>query len=192
MYVGNMAENYMIDNIEYSEAVCDLRRMLAHEREDIVEKLERVENFLKIADATGELLSMIDELKEELERQKEENDTLRQRLEETETRLSELSKLSAGVARKSSQDELLKALRTFVNKSKHKRIEKRMAVKEVVLELVIANNLVLPEDLATTIDSLDDEQPDSKVVNVAGNYNDIHNNDQVNMSDKQKADNGRK
>lgn len=184
MYVGNMAENYMIDNIEYSEAVCDLRRMLAHEREDIVEKLERVENFLKIADATGELLSMIDELKEELERQKEENDTLRQRLEETETRLSELSKLSAGVARKSSQDELLKALRTFVNKSKHKRIEKRMAVKEVVLELVIANNLVLPEDLATTIDSLDDEQSEPKVVNVTGNYNDIHDNGSVGLNEK--------
>lgn len=62
----------------------------------------------------------------------------------------------------------------------------------MVLELANANGIVFPEDLAATLDSLDDEQPDPKVVNVAGNYNDIHNNDQVNMSDKQKADNGRK
>ena len=89
-------------------------------------------------------------------------------------------------------EELLEALRIFINKSKQKRIEKRTAVKEMVLELANANGIVFPEDLAATLDSLDDEQPASKVVNVAGNYKDIHNNDQVNMSDKQKADNGRK
>ena len=84
-----------------------------------------------------------------------------------EMKLSELSKLSAGVAKKSSQDELLKALRTFVNKSKHKRIDKRIAVKEMVLEMAMANSVIFPEDLAATIDSLDDEQPETKVVNVA-------------------------
>ena len=97
-----------------------------------------------------------------------------------EMQLNEMSKLSASVAGKASHDELLKALRTFVNKSKQKRIEKRTLVKEMVLELVIANGIVLPPELAATIESLDDEQPAvTQVVNVAGNYNDIHDNEVV-------------
>ena len=79
--------------------------------------------------------------------------------------ICEMSKLSVGVAKKASQEELLKALRVFVNKSKRKKVEKRIAVKEMVLELANANGLVLPEDLATAIDSLDDEQPEPRVVN---------------------------
>jgi nucleoid-associated protein YejK len=99
-----------------------------------------------------------------------------------EMQLSEMSKLSAGVAKKASQDELLKAIRVFVNKSKRKKIEKRIAVKEMVLEMANANSMTLPEELAVTIDSLDDEQPEAKVVNVAGNYNDIHDNSNVNRA----------
>lgn len=100
-----------------------------------------------------------------------------------EMKLSEMTKLSGDVAKKSSQEGLLKALRTFVNKSKHKRIEKRMAVKEMLLELANANSIVFPEDLATTIDALDDEQSEAKVVNVTGNYNDIHDNGSVGLKE---------
>ena len=98
-----------------------------------------------------------------------------------EMQLNEMTKLSASVAGKTSQDELLKALRVFVNTSKRKRLEKRTLVKEMVLELVLANGIVLPEDLATTINSLDDEQVEPKVFNVTGNYNDIHDNKNVGM-----------
>ena len=49
----------------------------------------------------------------------------------------------------------------------------------MVLELAMANGVAFPEDLAASIDSLDDEQPEAKVVNVAGNYNDIHDNGSV-------------
>ena len=49
----------------------------------------------------------------------------------------------------------------------------------MVLEMANANGVLLPEDLATAIDSLDDEQLEPKVVNVAGNYNDIHDNSSV-------------
>ena len=136
--------------------------------------------YSKMADMTDELLSQIDDLKDENERLNAENDRLRQEVQEKEMKLSELSKLSAGVARKSSQDEVLKALRTFVNKSKRKKYEKRVAIKEMVLELAYANNLVFPDDLAATLESLDDEPSESKVVNVAGNYNDIHDNGSVN------------
>ena len=97
-----------------------------------------------------------------------------------EIQLKEMSQLSAGVAKKASQDELLKAIRVFVNKSKRKKIEKRIAVLEMVLEMVNANGIVLPEDLALAIDALDDEQTEARVVNVQGNYNDIHDNGNVN------------
>jgi hypothetical protein len=84
------------------------------------------------------------------------------------------------VAKKASQEEVLKALRVFVNKSKRKKVEKRIAVKEMVLELANANGVLLPEDLSAAIDSLDDEQVEARVVNVQGNYNDIHDNDSIN------------
>ena len=75
---------------------------------------------------------------------------------------------------------MLKALRVFVNKSKRKKVDKRIAVKEMVLELANANGVLLPEDLSAAIDSLDDEQLEARVVNVQGNYNDIHDNGSVN------------
>ena len=59
----------------------------------------------------------------------------------------------------STQEDFLEVLQKFVNRSKHKRIEKRIAVKEVVLEMAMTNNITLPEDLMQTIESLDDEKP---------------------------------
>ena len=165
---------------EYKEIMHDVQRALEGEKDRLTERIEQLEGVMKMADMTDELLSQIDDLKDENERLNAENDRLRQEVQEKEMKLSELSKLSAGVARKSSQDEVLKALRTFVNKSKRKKYEKRVAIKEMVLELAYANNLVFPDDLAATLESLDDEPSESKVVNVAGNYNDIHDNGSVN------------
>ena len=190
----------MEDNYDdFSEMAHDARRALERERERLMEQANQLDGCLRVLDATAELLAKIDSLTEEIEKRDAEIDSLHQQLHEEkersqtlEMRLSELSKLSAGVARKSSQEELLKALRTFVNKSKQKRIEKRTAVKEMVMELAVANGIVFPEDLAATIESLDDEQPDPKVMHVAGNYNDIHDNDRVDMDEKLKKDNGRK
>ena len=165
---------------EYKEMMHDVRRALGSEKERLTERIEQMEGFMNMADMTDELLSQIDDLKDENERLNAENERLRQEVQEKEMKLSELSKLSAGVARKSSQDEVLKALRTFVNKSKLKKYEKRVAIKEMVLELANANSIVFPEDLSATLESLDDEPSESKVVNVAGNYNDIHDNGSVN------------
>lgn len=165
---------------EYKEIMHHVQRALGSEKERLTERIEQLEGVMKMADMTDELLSQIDDLKDENERLNAENDRLRQEVQEKEMKLSELSKLSAGVARKSSQDEVLKALRTFVNKSKRKKYEKRVAIKEMVLELANANSIVFPEDLSATLESLDDEPSESKVVNVAGNYNDIHDNGSVN------------
>ena len=192
----------MKDNVnteELTEAVHETYRQLQNKLERKANEAEELKTQMRIMEATQKLLDEIERLNNDLEDYRSELDGLREQLQnekdknqQLEMRLSEMSKLSAGMAKKSSLEELLEALRIFINKSKQKRIEKRTAVKEMVLELANANGIVFPEDLAATLDSLDDEQPDPKVVNVAGNYNDIHNNDQVNMSDKQKADNGRK
>lgn len=177
---------------DFSEMAQDARRALERERDKLMERAGMLEAYLRVLDEIDEVLAekkrledKVEDLQHQLDEEKDRNQTL-------EMRLSELSKLSAGVARKSSQEELLKALRAFVNKSKQKRIEKRTAVKEMVMELAVANGIVFPEDLAATIESLDDEQPDPKVVHVAGNYNDIHDNDRVDMNEKPKKDNGRK
>ncbi|MBO7581500.1 MAG: hypothetical protein J6T38_08305 [Bacteroidaceae bacterium] len=174
---------------ELKETAQDARRALERERERMMEEVERMEGFLRVMDATDDLLAEIDRLNEELAERDAEMDNLHQQLQEEkeknqalEMKMAEMSKLSAGVAKKASQEELLKALRTFVNKSKHKRIEKRTAIKEMVLEIANANGIILPEDLAATIDSLDDVQPEAKVVNVQGNYNDIHDNGNVNRA----------
>ena len=98
---------------------------------------------------------------------------------ELEMKLMEMSKLSTGVAKKASEENVLKALRTYVNRSKRKTADKRAFAKSATLEIANANGLELPEDLKAAIESLDDEQTEAKVVNVAGNYNDVHDNKEV-------------
>ena len=186
---------------------CDgARRALDKERERIIEKLEMVDGLVQTMEAVDEIQTENESLKTEKEGLKTENEGLKTENEglkneneglrnqvqvekdqriKAEMQLKEMSKLSAGVAKKASHDELLKAIRVFVNKSKRKKVEKRIAVKEMVLEMANANGVVLPEDLAATIDALDDEQLDARVVNVQGNYNDIHDNTKVNIKDKE-------
>ena len=164
----------IINKEEMKEMAQDARRALGRERERMMEEVQRVDELLGLLDTTDELLVEVDRLNDELVGKDAELDNLHQQLQEEkersqalEMKMAEMSKLSAGVAKKASQEELLKALRIFVNKSKHKRIDKRIAVKEMVLEMAMANSVIFPEDLAATIDSLDDEQPEAKVVNVA-------------------------
>ena len=74
------------------------------------------------------------------------------------TKLNEMSKLVASMAKKSTEDNVVKFIRVFVNKSKHKTAKKRTLIKEMVLEFTYANGIVLPDDLMATIYALDDEQ----------------------------------
>ena len=165
--------------IDYSEMMRDARRGLEREREEFEEKVADLNNFLKMMDVTDEILAERDRLQQEAEALREQLQESNEREAKLEMQLKEMQKLSASVAGKASQDELLKALSTFVKKSKQKRLEKRVAVKEMVLELANANSIVFPEDVATLLDALDDERPEPKVVNVSGNYNDIHDNREI-------------
>lgn len=170
-----MNTNYVELGVWLGDAKRDLERN--HER--LKEEIEKIVYYQKALEATDELLSRIDSLQEELESQKAEIDSLRAQLQEKEVQLSEQRKLTTGMAKKSSEEDLLKAFRTYANRSKRKTADKRAFAKSAMLEIANANGLTLPEELAATIDSLDDEQPEPKVVNVAGNYNDIHDNGKV-------------
>ena len=155
------------------------RRTLDREREKMMERLELIDGLAQAMQAVDEILTENKSLKTELESLRTQLKMEKDLRTKSEIQLGEMSKLSAGVAKKASQEEVMQALRVFVNKSKRKKVEKRIAVKEMVLEMANANGVLLPEDLAMAIDSLDDEQLEPKVVNVAGNYNDIHDNSSV-------------
>lgn len=165
---------------ELKEEVRDARRALDSKCEETMERLQQMQGFSRVLEAAEQALDENAGLREEVKELREQLLEEKDLRTKAEIQLKEMSQLSAGVAKKASQDELLKAIRVFVNKSKRKKIEKRIAVKEMVLEMVNANGIVLPEDLALAIDALDDEQTEARVVNVQGNYNDIHDNGNVN------------
>ena len=144
---------------ELKEAAREVRRQLEREQERIAEEAQRLEQQLRTLDATEDLLAEIERLKDEGEGLRSQLQEEKERSTRLEMQLNEMGKMTASVAGKASQEEVLKALRVFVNKSKRKKLEKRIAVKEMVLELANANGLLLPEELAASIDSLDDEQP---------------------------------
>lgn len=164
---------------ELREASHDAVRALERERERYAEKVAEIDGYLRVVNGVDDVLAENERLSEELESMRamyDEEKALRTKLE---LELNEMKKLSVGVAKKSSQEEVIKAVSTFVNKSKQKRIEKRTMVKSIVLEFAMTNGLTLPEELMQTIDALDDERVEPKVVNVSGNYNDIHENRMV-------------
>ena len=168
------------------------RREFENEIERLEEKSVQLRNYMRALDAMGELLSENDSLKEENGRLGREYDRLQKEVEKKDMKLSELSKLSVGVAKKSSQDEVLKALRTYINISKRKTLSKRAAVKMVIMELANAIGLVFPEDMVATLEALDDEQSEPKMlvqgsmVMNAPTFNgpmyDVHSNEEVKLN----------
>ena len=143
---------------ELREAAREVCRQLEREQERITEEAERLKSFMFTLESTEEVLQENERLQGEIEQLRSQWQEEKERNTKLEMQLNEMSKMTASVAGKASQDELQKALRVFVNKSKRKKMEKRIAVKEMVLELANANGLILPQDLAASIDSLDDEQ----------------------------------
>jgi len=140
------------------------QRELERRLERMREEEKEVDNYLMAIEVARKLMS-------ENEKQTAEIESLREQLQEEkrlraemEMKMAEMSKLSAGMAKKSSEEDLLKALRTYANRSKRKTLDKRTFAKSAILEIANVNNLTLPEDLATTVESLDDEQAEPKIV----------------------------
>lgn len=149
---------------ELGEWLNDTRRDIERDRERLAEKMERMDYYRKALDITDELL-------QEAEALKTENETLREQLSaekklraEQEVKMAEMSKLSAGMAKKTSQDDLFKAMRSYLNISKRKSPGKREAAKMVFTELFTSAKLDLPEDIREMLDHLDDEQAEAKIV----------------------------
>ena len=182
----------------------DVRSGLDREKDLISKRCNEVNAYDRLLDALDEVFEEVDDLTEKVERKQEEIDDLDEQLEQKdaeiadlrrqllevkelklalETQLSELSKLSVGVAKKSSQDDMIRAMRSYLNISKRKTQSKREAAKMVFMELFSSAQVELPEDIKELLEHLDDEQTEGKVVNVTGNYNDIHDNSSVGMNE---------
>ena len=168
-----------INTEELLEAAEDTCRQLKREQEELDERAEQLKTRLQVAEATKSMLNRMKQLEDEnrllretneeqehqlqeKERQLQEKDILLKekdiQLQEKDTQLKELNKLSAGVAKKSSQDDVSKALRIYLNTSKRKTLAKREAAKTVFLELIAAAKLDVPEDIMDLLNHFDDEQ----------------------------------
>lgn len=153
-----------MDYIDLKEQLRDAERELEREREIVEEKIETLNGYLRVLHSVADLVKENEDLTEQVEMQKTEIDSLKQQLQEKEVRLSELGKLSAGVAKKSSHDDVSKALRIYLNTSKRKTLSKREAAKTVFLELITAAKLELPEDIMELLNHFDDENPEPQIV----------------------------
>lgn len=157
---------------QFEDWLHDAGRELDREEERLTEKAEQIKGYRKTIEIASNLLSENEDLKGEISGLRQQLQEEKEARAKVELQLNEMSKLSAGVVKKSSQDEVLKAVRTFVNRSKQKTAKKRALIKEMVLEFTYANGIVLPDDLMATIYALDDEQEVPTVVNVnAGGIN---------------------
>ena len=149
-----------IEMEEWKDWADGAQRELEHKLERMREEKEKVDNYLMAIEVARRLTS-------ENEKQVAEIETLRQQLQEEkrlraqqEVKLTEVSKLSVGMAKKASQDDLSKALRTYLNTSKRKTQSKREAAKTVFMEMLISAKLELPDDIMEQLEHLDDEQED--------------------------------
>ena len=104
-----------MNEIENIEELKEMARESYRRLQNIVErKIDEVEELkiqMRIMEATQLLLNEIDRQKEEINSLEEEIDSLHQQLQDKDMQLKELGKLSAGVAKKSSADDVSKAIR---------------------------------------------------------------------------------
>lgn len=169
------------NEIDYNELARFARKELNNEFDKLSQKAEQLKEYQVLLDGLETLIAINEKQREEIESLQQQLADEKRLREELDMKNKELNKLSTDVAKKSSEEGLIKALRTYVNNSKRKRPDKRALAKEAVWDMVLANKLTLPEDLSAAIECLDDDLADPKVVNVSGNYNDIHDNNTVNQ-----------
>ena len=156
-----------------------MRRNFEQQRDEYIDGVAQMEEYLEMLDLIDKLTKKNEELEEEIgSLQQQLADEKRQRAE-MEMKMNEMSKLSAGMAKKASQNDFEKALRIFLNTSKRKTMSKREAAKTVIMELLSSAKIEISDDVLELLDHLDDEQTEPKVVNVQGNYNDVHGNGEV-------------
>ena len=147
-----------INTEELLEAAEDTCRQLEREQEELEDRAKELRMRLQVVEATKSMLNRMKQLEDENRLLRETNEEQERQLQEKDMLLKELNKLSAGVAKKSSQDDVSKALRIYLNTSKRKTLAKREAAKTVFLELIAAAKLDVPEDIMDLLNHFDDEQ----------------------------------
>lgn len=189
---------------EQNFSLPDYIQVLDETQQEVNEDFEKLERKAKIIECSrvyiktsqAEMLDLYNKnnkLLEDMVKLQKDNEALLQKLTEEknqrielEMKLAEMTKLSAGIAKKASEEAVRNALRTYANTSKRKTVDKRAFAKTAILEMANVNGVDLPEDLKATIESLDDERPEPRVVTVesGGHYNDIHDNETVRVNGK--------
>lgn len=147
-----------VNTEELKEAAREAYRRLQDALERKIDEAEELKIQMRVVEATQGLLDEIDQKDAEIEAQRQEIDELHQQIQDRDMRLKELSQLSAGVAKKSSADDVAKAIRIYLNTSKRKTQAKREVAKTVLLELITAAKLEMPEDFMETLSHFDDEE----------------------------------
>ena len=143
---------------ELKEAARGAYRQLQDELERKTAEAEELKVRMCVVEATQGLLEEIDRLKTEAETMLNEIDGLNQLIQEKDMQLKELRQLTAGVAKKSSADDVSKAIRIYLNMSKRKTQSKREVAKSILLELITAAKLELAEDIMESLNHFDDEE----------------------------------
>ena len=136
------------------ETYSRLQNMLASN----IDEVEEMKIQKRVVEATHGLLDEIERLKTENEALRQDVDERNRQVQDRDRRLKEFSQLSAGVAKKSSAEDVAKAMRIYMNMSKRKTQSKREAAKVVLLELITAAKLEMPEDFMETLSHFDDEE----------------------------------
>ena len=147
-----------VNTEELNEAAREMYRQLQSELERKANEAEELKIQMRVVEATQGLLEGIERLKAENESQRQEIDRLNEQIHDRDMRLKELGQLSAGVAKKSSADDVSKAIRIYLNTSKRKTQSKREAAKTVLLELITAAKLDMAEDIMEMLSHFDDEE----------------------------------
>ena len=96
---------------ELREAAREVCRQLEREQERITEEAERLKSFMFTMESTEEVLQENERLQGEIEQLRSQWQEEKERNTKLEMQLNEMSKMTASVAGKASQDELQKALR---------------------------------------------------------------------------------
>ena len=143
---------------ELKEAARGAYRQLQDELERKTAEAEELKVRMRVVEATQGLLEEIDRRKTEVETLLNEINGLNQLIQEKDMQLKELRQLTAGVAKKSSADDVSKAIRIYLNMSKRKTQSKREVAKSILLELITAAKLELSEDIMESLNHFDDEE----------------------------------
>ena len=149
--------------IDYMEMAQNARYGIEKESDRLMAKLTQMEDYKKLLDGIDEVIADNKRQQEEIESLQQQLAEEKQQRMEMETKMNEMGKLSAGMARKAAQDDFHKALRIYLNISKRKTIGKREAAKNVITDLMTSAKLELPDDIMELLEHLDDEQSEPKI-----------------------------